>query len=81
MLVSMGSMIQIKDVPDDVHRALKARAAREGITLTEIARRTLEHAARRPSRAELVAELSMLEPIDTGESAADALARVRREGA
>lgn len=79
MLLSMGVMIQIKDIPEDVHRALKARAAREGLTLTELARRTLEDAARRPSRAELVAELSAIEPVDTGESAADALARVRQE--
>jgi plasmid stability protein len=73
----MGVMIQIKGVPDDVHRVLKARAALEGVTLTEIARRTLEHAARRPSREELVAELSAIQPVDTGESAADALARER----
>jgi plasmid stability protein len=77
MLISMGRMLQIKDVPDDVHRVLKARAALEGLSLTEYARQTLALVARRPSRAELVAELSMIEPVDTGESAADALARVR----
>lgn len=73
----MGIMLQIKDVPPHVHRVLKARAALEGISLTEYARRTLEQAARRPTRDELIAELSSIEPIDTGESAADALARVR----
>ncbi len=73
----MGIMLQIKDVPPNVHRVLKARAALEGISLTEYARRTLEQAARRPTRDELIAELSSIEPIDTGESAADALARVR----
>lgn len=73
----MGVMLQIKDVPPEVHRALKARAALEGISLTEYARRTLEQAARRPSRAELIAELSSIEPVDAGESSADALAHVR----
>ena len=73
----MGVMLQIKDVPPDVHRVLKARAALEGISLTEYARRTLEQAARRPSRAELIAELSSIEPAATGESSADALAHVR----
>lgn len=72
-------MLQIKDVPPDVHRILKARAALAGTTLTEYARRTLEQAARRPSREELVAELGALEPVELGESAADALARVRAE--
>jgi antitoxin FitA len=79
MLMGMGRMVQIKDVPDDVHRVLKARAALAGLTLTEYARRSLEEAARRPSREELVAELSAIEPVDTGETAADALARVRDE--
>lgn len=69
--------VQIKGVPDDVHRVLKARAELEGITLTEIARRTLEQAARRPSREEPVAELATIQPVDTGECAADALARQR----
>jgi plasmid stability protein len=73
----MGTMIQIKDVPDDVHRILKARAALAGISLTEYARRTLEQAARRPSREELVAELSAIEPVEAGESASEALAHVR----
>lgn len=73
----MGVMLQIKDVPADVHRVVKARAALEGISLTEYARRTLEQAARRPSREELLADLSPIEPIGAGESAADALAHVR----
>lgn len=70
-------MLQIKDVPPDVHRVLKARAALEGLSLTEYVRRTLEQAARRPSRAELIAELSSIDPVDTGEASADALAHVR----
>jgi len=73
----MGVMLQIKDVPQDVHRVLKARAALEGISLTEYARRTLEQAARRPSREELTAELSAVEPVAIGESSANALAHVR----
>ncbi len=70
-------MLQIKDVPDDVHRVLKARAALAGLSLTEYARNTLEQAARRPSRDELVADLSRIEPVALGESAAQALAHLR----
>lgn len=77
LLLSMGVMLQIKDVPDDVHRVLKARAAFAGISLTEYARSTLERAARRPSREELIADLSRIEPVDTGESAERALAHIR----
>jgi len=73
----MGTMLQIKDVPEDVHRVLKARAALAGISLTEYARRMLEQAAHRPSREELIADLAEIEPVALGESAADALAHVR----
>ena len=76
MLVGMGVMLQIKDVPPDGHRVLKARTALEGISLTECARRTLEDAAWRPSREELLAELSSIELVDVGESAAEALSRI-----
>lgn len=70
-------MLQIKDVPEDVHRVLKARAALAGLSLTEYARNTLEQAARRPSRDELMADLSRTEPVAVGESAAQALAHLR----
>ncbi|HUN79178.1 MAG TPA: hypothetical protein VMU32_09675 [Solirubrobacteraceae bacterium] len=73
----MGTMLQIKDVPDEVHRVLKARAALAGVSLTEYARRTLEQSARRPSREELIADLSTIEPVGRDESAAQALAHVR----
>jgi antitoxin FitA len=79
LLASMGIMLQIKDVPEDVHRVLKARAALAGVSLTEYARSTLEQAARRPSREELLAELSQIEPVDHGESAEQALAHVRND--
>ena len=71
------TMLQIKDVPEDVHRTLKARAAIAGVSLTEYARTTLEQAARRPSREELAAELGLIEPVDLGESAAQALRHLR----
>jgi plasmid stability protein len=73
----MGLMLQIKDVPEDVHRVLKARAALAGVSLTEYARNTLQQAARRPSREELVADLSRIDPIDVGESAEHALTHIR----
>ena len=71
------TMLQIKDVPEDVHRTLKARAAIAGVSLTEYARSTLEQAARRPSREELAADLSLIEPVDVGESAEQALRHIR----
>lgn len=77
--MTMGTMLQIRDVPDDVHRTLKARAALAGVSLTEYVRRTLEQSARRPSREELLRDLAAIDPVDTGESAATALKAIRDE--
>jgi plasmid stability protein len=32
----MSKMVQIRDVPENVHSALKARAAREGMSLSDL---------------------------------------------
>ncbi len=78
MLKSMP-MLQIKEIPEDVHRTLKARAALAGLSLTEYARQTLVESAARKSREELIAELEAI-PIDPDrESGAEAVRRAREE--
>lgn len=79
MLVDMGVMLQIKDLPEDVHRELKARAAVEGVTLTEYAREQLSQIARRPSRRQLIADLQAIEPVANVESGAESVAAIRAE--
>lgn len=37
----MSKMIQIRNVPDEMHRALKVRAAAEGISLSDYIKREL----------------------------------------
>jgi plasmid stability protein len=49
----MGRMIQIRNVPDDVHRKLKIRAAKEGITLSELLAREARRLAEEPTPEEL----------------------------
>jgi len=73
----MPVMIQVKDVPEDVHRVLKARAALAGVSLSEYVRQTLAAAAARPSRAELIADLAQIELVPGAEPAAVALAHIR----
>jgi plasmid stability protein len=46
-------LIQIRNVPDDVHRTLKVRAAIEGTSLSEYVLRELERFARSPTPTEL----------------------------
>ena len=53
----MSRMIQIRNVPDDVHRKLKARAAMAGMTLSEYLLREVAHVADRPTLEELEARI------------------------
>lgn len=45
-VVHMSKMIQIRDVPDQVHRTLKVRAAAEGLSLSDYIKRDLEELAK-----------------------------------
>ncbi|RME28037.1 MAG: hypothetical protein D6806_03550 [Deltaproteobacteria bacterium] len=53
----MPKMIQIRNVPDEVHRRLKARAALEGLSLSEFLLREIRKVSERPSRSELLERL------------------------
>jgi plasmid stability protein len=44
-VMHMSKMIQIRNVPDDVHRTLKVRAAAEGLSLSDYVKRDLEELA------------------------------------
>jgi antitoxin FitA len=54
---STVKMIQIRNVPDDLHRALKVRAAREGTTMSELILRELPRIAHQPSIKEIEARI------------------------
>jgi plasmid stability protein len=71
----MTRMVQVKGVPEEVHRALKARAALRGQTLSDYLRGEMERLAARPSPDELLADLDREAPAELGESSA---AEVRR---
>lgn len=53
----MSKMIQVRNVPDRVHRTLKARAAEAGMSLSDYIKRDLEASAERPSFGEIDAEV------------------------
>jgi len=75
----MSKVIQVRDVPPEVHRRLKVRAAEQGRTLSELVREQLEEAASRPSMAEMLERLSTRAPVDPDESSADAVRNGRGE--
>jgi len=59
----MSRTIQVRHVPDALHRKLKARAAREGFSLSDYLLREIEQFAERPTLAELRRQLARLSPV------------------
>lgn len=49
----MPKMIQLRNVPDDLHHRLKARAAMEGMTLSDYLIAEVARAAERPTVREM----------------------------
>lgn len=75
------STIQVRNVPEDFHRRLKARAAARGQSLSDYVLEELRVAADRPTMGEWLAAVDRLpEQAQTPTSAADAIAdeRARR---
>jgi antitoxin FitA len=58
MLLRMSArMVQIRHVPEDVHRRLKELAKREGMSLSDYLRRELTHLSHQLSWEELFEEM------------------------
>jgi plasmid stability protein len=72
------SMIQIRNVPEALHRRLKARAAMAGLSLSDLLLREVAVVADTPSVEELRARLAALTPVAADLSAAEAV-RAERE--
>ena len=51
--MNMSIMVQIRHVPDAVHRKLKAQAALEGLSLSDYLLREIRRVAERPTLTEL----------------------------
>ena len=69
----MSKMIQIRHVPDVLHRRLRARAALANMSLSDYLRRELEAAAERLTPAELRERLASAEPVEVRERPSAAL--------
>jgi plasmid stability protein len=63
-VVDMSKMIQIRNVPDEMHRMLKMRAAAEGISLSDLIKRELGVMSGRLTFEELSARVRARGPSD-----------------
>jgi len=76
-LIYMTKMIQIRNVPDDLHRRLKVRAAQEGMTLSDYLLSEVEQIAEKPTLRELMEKLSHDEPVEVDEPPEMTIRRMR----
>lgn len=74
----MSKMIQIRHVPDALHRRLHLRAAAAGMTLSDYLKAQLEIISDRLTPSEIADQLAHLEPARVAERPAAAL-RAERE--
>jgi plasmid stability protein len=70
-------MIQIRNVPEDLHRTLKSRAALQGKSLSEYLLGELRQSAEKPTLEEMRARLARREPFNPPISTVDILGEER----
>lgn len=73
----MSRTIEIRNVPDDLHRALKAQAALAGMSLSDFLLAEIRQVAARPTIAELRERVRRHSRIATPLSAVEAVRRER----
>ena len=76
----MPKMLQVRNIPDELHRALVRRADARGLTLTDFVQDILEREVSRPPREEVFERIRNAEPVDLkGRTGSDLIREARRE--
>ena len=71
-------MIQIRNVPDDLHRKIKSRAAMAGMSLSDYLLSEIRRMAERPTRQELLDRLRNRAEVSVSSSIPEVLAKERQ---
>ena len=74
---NMSKMIQLRNVPDPLHRKLKARAALAGMSLSDYVVSEIRLLAERPTREEMLERLSSRTKVEPRPSPAQAIRKER----
>jgi hypothetical protein len=75
----MSKMIQLRNVPESLHRQLKARAALSGLPLSDYLIREIRKIAERPTPEEMRERLARRQPY-RGKISPTAVLREERDG-
>jgi plasmid stability protein len=73
----MSRMIQVRNVPESLHRTLKSQAALSGMSLSDFLLAEIRHVAERPTIAELRERLRRRSRVAGPISASEAVRRER----
>ena len=76
----MSKMIQLRNVPDALHRSLKARAALAGMSLSDYLLAEIRQVAERPTLAEMRERLHQREPVSVRTDTARLVRQLRDAG-
>ena len=72
-VLHMTGMIQIRNVPDSLHRRLKARAALAGMSLSDYLLTEIREVSERPTLEELRSRLERRSPVTTSVTPVEAV--------
>ena len=72
----MNKHIQIREIPEETHRKLKARAAAEGMSMSDYLKRLIDQDLRRPDWASIKRRRDEMDLVDLGD---DAVRIIREE--
>ncbi len=73
----MGKMLQVRNVPDDLHAELVRRAERRGQSLTAFVQEILEREVARPPARAVHERIASREPVELESSAAEMIREER----
>lgn len=73
----MSKTLQIRDVPDDIHATVRARAAQAGLSVSDYLLNLLGELVTRPTMAEIVERAQALARAGGGASHSDVQAVIR----
>lgn len=63
----MNKHVQIREIPESLHRKLKARASEEGMSMSDYLKRLIASDLRRPRWKDVRAKMSALAPVSLSE--------------
>jgi antitoxin FitA len=76
----MSKMIQVRNVPDRLHRELMRRAKSRGQALTDYIQELLEREIARPPAAEVFDRIEARKPVKLGRAASELIREERASG-